>query len=174
MAPNQQRYRVGACVIPPGGTCREDPIPPGIYWIDVFYRMAPNGALQTDNFTFWLQANRIPAAESNRVRILRVVHHDEGPSPSDIPYTQDPLHSTMARDWYLFEVSSPVNRWGNDNGLGLPTTAANANVSEEDTIQSPPPLDEFWEGWIPDTRLGKALAIGGAIGLFALVIAIAK
>jgi hypothetical protein len=139
--------------------------------LDVPYLTAPNGVLRPENFDFWLQANRPPAAPRERVKLLKQIHHPEQPSPGDIPYTQDPLNKTIATDWNLFQIFEPVNRWGNDTALGIPSIAEQGLATDEgDTIQSPEAPAEFWEDWLPDTPLGKFLFVGGAIGLAALVV----
>jgi hypothetical protein len=75
-----------------------------------------------------------------------------------------------ARQWVLFKVNRPIPRWPVGTKWGLPSIAPNGEQTlEGDTIQSPEP-EPLFDDWIPDTPLGKALLVGGAIGLATLVV----
>lgn len=116
-----------------GALERRDPIPPGFYWLVVIGDTAQNDVSKPDNFLFWVQAN------STRVRVLKTVHHDQQPIPGSFDVAPP-------NDWFLFQVLSSVNRWGNDTGLGLPDIAPEgANSTEESTVGVPEPTDIFDE-----------------------------
>jgi hypothetical protein len=139
---------------------RSDPIPPGVYWIDSIDPSAFEnpGAVEAarDAYELAIEANYMSA-----FRIVRTVHHD-----SQIIGDTQP-----ARDWILFQITAPVPRWSPDTKWGLPTVAPNGLETQEgDTVQRPPPEQGILDEWLPDTPLGKALLIGGAIGLATLIV----
>jgi hypothetical protein len=144
----------GACL---SGTCRDDPIPVGVYWLDVIYEEALQtpGVRKDAHFALWLQTMQ----GLGWVKVLRVVQH-EGVILSDDP----------PRDWILFEVLSPAPRWTPATGLGLPTVAPQGiQTTEEDTIQSPAP-EGFWDKLLPESKLGKAAVITAAVAATGLVL----
>lgn len=103
----QKAFRVGKLE-------RSNPIPPGIYWVDVF---EPSHQA----FIEWKTANK------TTVIIRSTVHHEAdsgGPS----------------RDWVLFEVKADTPRWPLSAKLGFPEIAEKGKeTKEEDTVQKPPP-----------------------------------
>lgn len=158
---------VGACSLPTGGTCRENPIPPGVYWID---SIDPYSGVQDTTNADEIEAARdtyligIEANYAQCYRIIRTVHHD-AQLVGDIQ---------PARDWILFEVSCPIPRWSPETKWGLPTVAPRGlDTQEGDTVQMPPPekgpLDEVFGG---DGIPGWALVAAGAAGVLALVYAL--
>lgn len=88
---------------------RHNPLPAGRYWVDVF---APDASA----FIAWLRANK------NAVHVTTTESFPEnGGGP--------------ARDWYLFDVTTPVP-W---SGPGFPTVAGPEIKTAEDTAQRPDP-----------------------------------
>lgn len=153
-----------------GAIERGDPIPPGVYWLDIVEGIAPNGVSKFENFQFWIQANIPPAAPTTRIKLLRSRHTPRQDSPGDIPYTEDPTEQIRASEWHLFEILEPVNRWGHDTALGLPSIAPEGSATtEDDTIQSPE-VPGFWDTILPESRLGKATVIVGGVVITGLVI----
>jgi len=146
---------VGACL---KGTCRDDPIPPGVYWIDVPWEDSQfTGVPKPQHWQLWLDA----MVSLNWVKIVSTVHH-EGEL---VPGTDEP-----PRDWHLFEVSHDAPRWPPATGLGLPTVAPHGiQTSEDDTIQSPEP-EGFWDKILPESTSGKILVTSVALGGVALII----
>lgn len=153
---------VGACTT---GTCHDDPIPPGFYWLDVPWEDSQfTGVPKPQHFQLWLDSMR----SLGWVGLIRTVHH-EGTGVIDYAQGVD----EPARDWYLFEVKSPAPRWSNETGLGLPTVAPRgADTQEGDTAYNEPtpsPIDEvFGNDGIP----GWALVAAGAAGVLAILYAL--
>ena len=87
---------------------RRNPVPEGVYWVDVFGDQIPG-------FTAWLTRN----AAAVKVRASETVA------------AGGPLDGTPASQWVLFEVVRPV-RW---EGPGLPTVAPPNVKSKSDTAQ---------------------------------------
>jgi len=146
------RYHVGAIE-------RGNPIPPGVYWIDSIDPSAfPDpDAVQASRDAYDLA---IEANYHNAFRIVRTTHHDA-----------QIIGNAPPRDWILFQITSPVPRWSPATQWGLPTVAPNGlDTQEDDTVQKPPPEEGILDEWLPDTPLGKALLVGGAIGLATLVV----
>lgn len=122
---------------------RQNPIPPGIYWVDTFKIAVPAGPDQRAQFSAW----RTQHAET--VKVLRT-------------QTIEATGGNPDYEWVLFQVLEPTWRWGTDTHLGFPTRAPKgAATTEEDTVQRPPPGGEEsalpW-GWI----IGGAV-VGGLI-----------
>jgi len=166
---------VGACL---KGTCRDDPIPPGVYWIDVPWEDSQfTGVPKPQHWQLWLDA----MVSLAWVKIVSTVHH-EGSGPIEylpgMPSSGEP-DSTFQRgidepprDWHLFQVLKPAPRWPPQTGLGLPTVAPKGiQTSEQDTIQSPELEHKgFWDKILPSTTSGKILVTSIALGGAALVI----
>lgn len=111
---------------------RNDPIPAGVYWIDVFEpaQLA---------FRKWLREN------AGTVRVRKTTSH---PARNGYP----------AREWFLFEIKAATPRWPNEARIGLPTVAPKGTATEEtDTVRRPAPetTAEYWS-----RELGE-LGIGG-------------
>lgn len=141
----------GASPRPPlvavGAVERRNPLPPGRYWVDVFW--SKRGA-----FTAWLSKN---AAS------IKVVNVESYPGDMDAGYE--------AREWYLFQVLSPV-AW---EGPGLPTVAGSGVTTSDDTVQKPPP--ESPGDYLPKLPSAEKLGFTAAavgLGLFALVMFLRK
>lgn len=142
----------GACV---SGTCRDDPIPPGVYWIDVPWELSQfTKVSKRVHWDLWLDAMKV----TGWVKVVKTVHHDG-----------ELLNDEPPRDWHLFEVTRPAPRWTPETGLGLPTVAPNGiQTTEDDTIQSPPPED-VWD-ILPSSTSGRILVTSVALGGVALVL----
>lgn len=166
-----RRGRVGACTNPPGGTCRENPIPPGVYWYDSIDPYGNFGEQDVDAiqaareaYTLGLQANY-----SQCYRVVRTVHHDSSVIPEgDIPLGG--LDFEPARDWILFEVTCPIPRWSPDTKWGLPTVAPKGlDTQEGDTAYNEPTPSIFDDGeGIP----AWAFVAAGAAGVLAVLYAL--
>jgi hypothetical protein len=116
-----------------GAIERRNPLPPGVYWVDVIGEVPTFGGpdnSKLEAFAGWLRRN------ASNIQVLRTVS-----KPAEI----DALRGVMnpAQDWYLFKVAAPV-QW---EGPGLPTIA-DENTEKDDTAQRPPPADPSWE--LPD------------------------
>lgn len=101
----------GRPVLGIGAVERHNPLPIGRYWVDVFDP-------KTAEFREWIRRN------SDK---LKIVSTESFPPSLGYEYP--------ARDWYLFEVISPVE-W---EGPGLPTIAGDNVHTSDDTVQRPPP-----------------------------------
>lgn len=153
--------RVGACTNPPGGTCREDPIPVGVYWIDSIdpgaYSDAPTVQVLRETYI-----SLLASAFAGAYRIVRSTHHDA-----------QLIGDTPARDWILFEVTRPIPRWPAGTQWGLPTVAPKGvNTDEGDTAYNTPtpsPIDEAFGG---DGIPAWAFVAAGAAGVLAILYAL--
>jgi hypothetical protein len=101
-----------SCTHGVGALERANPLPPGRYWVDVFETDSPN-------FSTWLAANK------GAVSIVSTEHFDANAGGP-------------ARDWVLFQVSTPV-AW---QGPGFPTIADASVTSSSDTAQRPDPTPD--------------------------------
>ncbi len=146
--------QTGACVT---GTCRDDPIPPGVYWIDIPWEdsLQTPGIPKPQHFQLWLEAMQA----LHWVKLLKTVHHDSAL-----------IGDEPARDWHLFEVVSPAPRWSTMTGLGLPTVApSGSSTDESDTVQRPPPeAGQSW--WDTIGPLGKVVVVSVGLGAGALIV----
>ncbi len=152
--------QTGACVT---GTCRDDPIPPGVYWIDVPWEdsLQTSGIPKPQHFQLWLEAMQA----LRWVKLLKTVHH-EGSTVGE--YAGGFGENQPPRDWHLFEVVSPAPRWTPLTGLGLPTVAPKGITTDEsDTAQNPTLHETFWESLSP---MAKAVVIGVGIGAGGLIV----
>ncbi len=157
--------QTGACLT---GTCRDDPIPPGVYWIDVPWEesLQTPGVTKPQHFALWIQAMQ----GLGWVHLMSTKHHE---GVFQAPGFFDPMVDEPPRDWHLFHVTSPAPRWTAATGLGLPTVAPKGHdTTEEDTVQRPPPESgqSFWDRLLPDTAGGKAVVVAAGIGLGGLVL----
>lgn len=147
---------VGACST---GICREDPIPPGIYWIDSVEPAAFGADEEEVQHARELYMRRLDSQNPGAYRIIRTVAHDDG---------------QYDRDWILFQVTAPIPRWPSNAHWGLPTVAPNgANTQEGDTVQRPPPEPGLFE----DETLGIptwALFAGSVVVLGVVVYAASR
>jgi hypothetical protein len=160
-----RRRSVGACSLPTGGTCRENPIPIGVYWIDSIDPYGNFGEQDVDAIQAAREAYML-GLEANYphcYRIVRSIHHD----PQVVGDFQP------ARDWILFEVTCPIPRWSPDTKWGLPTVAPRGlDTQEGDTaynLPTPGLFDNLGGGpGIP----GWAFAAAGAVGVLAVLYAL--
>jgi len=148
----------GACL---KGTCRDDPIPPGVYWIAVPWEDSQfTGVPKPQHWQLWLDA----MVSLKWVKLLKTQHHEGVLLPgSDEP----PI------DWHLFEVLHDAPRWPPATSLGLPTVAPNGiQTVEEDTIQAPEPESgkSLWDRILPESTSGKILVTSVVLGGAALII----
>jgi len=149
---------VGAC---DNGTCRDDPIPPGVYWLDVIWEEASDGVPKPQHFALWIGAMRA----TGWVKLLQSVHHEGTFKLPDF----DPMVDEPARDWVLFQVLRPAPRWTPVTGLGLPTVAPQGiETTEDDTIQSPP-SESILDRLLPESALGRAAVVAASIAAIGLV-----
>ena len=146
---------------------RRNPVPKGLYWIDVF---DPN----REAFAEWRAKN----AGSVKVRVVESF----GPSPSPLKAfakeawvfapagpvglaiaavaraTDD---SGVSRDWVLFEVLSPVQF--DQRRFGFPTIADASIRASDDTVQRPDPEPDITDTLPTTGEIGAGVksAVGG-------------
>ena len=104
---------------------RRDPVPIGRYWVDI----TEDGVRPLVRFSFsqWLDTVK------DQIQVVRLERYSSVPSG-------------IARDWYLFDVVSPVT-WPKGKGFGLPTivqskenpTAPKVETSKDTAIRPPEP-----------------------------------
>ena len=114
---------------------RKNPIPPGRYWLN-FKNPSMDGGRQADAFTAWARG---PA--------VQILSTEDG----------DPELMTFV----IFRVLTPVPRWPDSAGLGLPTVAPPNVKSSGDTVQRP---DVRGIGDLIEEVATKPDEIVGAIG----------
>lgn len=114
---------------------RRNPLPVGLYWVDVFQP-------DWERFNSWLAKW---SAETNVVRSEQFSSNEGGP----------------AREWVLFEVLVPDTvQWL--KGLGFPTIAGDRELTSDDTVQKPPPEQPPLDGWFEGDFLGGSSAGKGS------------
>lgn len=156
-------YRTGAL----NQQVKDDPLPPGFYWIDVIgatFGGGINGVGQNDaninTFRDWLTLN------AETTTLIREEEYNES---AEWNYFEDDPH----RVWFLFEVKAPTE-WGAamSMSLGWPSEGRK-NFTSEDTIQKPDPPptifdDDFetpsWVGW----AVGGGVVVIGLLAITAL------
>lgn len=138
---------------------KDDPIPPGYYWLDL---LRPNHQLTQDaldNFRIWMK--------SFNPRTVKSVKTDGA--------------------WVLFEVEKPSMRWGVEDGLGLPNRAPWGLATTKQSVLSdrrePEGIADYWiRSGIESTakaadavketgaldKLFDVSGLGWAIGLYAV------
>lgn len=133
-----------------GAVERRNPLPPGIYWVDVIGTVSAFGVpdnSELDKFRDWSRRN------ASKLHIIRTV---STAAEFDFGFVE-PAH-----DWYLFQVKAPVT-W---EGPGLPTVATES-TEKDDTVQRPPPADPGFE--LPDVTgkitTGALTGFGTVFGL---------
>lgn len=140
---------------------RENPIPPGRYWIDL---IGPERIGQ-----FGAGVKGLNESHPGIVRIISATRHTENEA-RDYAESADltgvlvrlwegiagSVQDTPERDWVLFEVTSPAV-W-DYNAMGTPTVAGKQVKSERDTIQAPEPEPD-----ITEKILGATSGIGGTV-----------
>lgn len=135
---------------------KDDPLPVGVYWIDVFDDSQNTADIAT--FHDWLALNE------TTVRLIREEHYN---ASADWNIFETEPH----RIWALFEVTAPT-LWGQGPSLGFPSEGR-ADMVSGDTIQKPDPPktifdDEFewpaWTGW----AVGGGVVVLGLVALVAL------
>lgn len=107
---------------------RRNPVPKGRYWVDVIDTKSYPGARLF--FSAWLARNR------SAVVVVKKESYGS-------------LITGAARDWYLFDVMTPVT-WEKGQGFGLPTIVRSAEnpkapvvTTAADTGVRPPPPPPF-------------------------------
>lgn len=145
---------------------KTEPLPPGVYWIDVYDTEENDANIAT--FHDWIELNKAT------VRVLRTEVHDTGETWfQEFPWA-GVLSLLLAKKivgiWTLFEVTAPTN-WFQQLSLGWPNEGQKGQ-NARDTIQAPDPeptiFDKEWGSestWIP-------WAVGGGVvvlGLMAIV-----
>jgi len=160
---------VGACLT---GTCRDDPIPPGVYWIAIPWEDSQfTGVPKPQHFQLWLDAMR----SLNWVKLIKTEHHEGVLVPPGLPSWEGGSFERGLDeppiDWHLFEVLHDAPRWPNATSLGLPTVAPKGiETAEEDTIQAPSTDYSLWDKILPSSTSGKILVTSVALGGVALII----
>lgn len=142
---------------------RRNPLPPGVYWIDVF---DPN----RQAFAEWLKAF------APVVRLRATEHFGPGTSPLHAflqgAWTVSPALAALAnlvpgtegpaRDWALFEVLAPSPF--DAKRFGYPTIAGAEVKSSDDTVQKPdvkpPDLASFFTTSFGQGLMGLGIAFG--------------
>jgi hypothetical protein len=129
---------------------RRDPIPPGIYWVDIVSTDFGQYLERREAFYRWARSN------AGAVKVLQ---------ETDSPRVAPTYYSTAFHRWVLFEVLSATSRWPVSAGLGFPNVAAEGEKTKsEDTVQrpDPEPLPSPWE------------MLSGGVGLLALLWLLSK
>lgn len=126
---------------------RQDPVPVGRYWVDVF-----DVGVRKQTWDNWLESKNL---DKQRVRLLNHEHFDDS-------WTD---WNDSDRDWYLFEVLEPVS-WGIQKEVGWPTIAGPEVQTSDDTVSKPDPVAEAESEW----QWVKYAAFGlvGVVGLVAV------
>lgn len=128
---------------------KRNPVPPGVYWIDVW----------GDNRAKFLEWTALPTIQVRKTRSYEAI--DDWP----------------ARDWLLFEVVTPT-AWPNLKGIGFPTIAPKGLQTEaEDTAQRPDPPKP--SDYLPSfSGFGKVLLVAagaaGSVGAVWLIYKLAR
>lgn len=126
---------------------RVEPLPVGVYWIDVYDDSTNNSNIAT--FRDWLTLH------IDTVDLLREEEYNA--SAGWNIFETDPH-----RFWFLFSVKSPT-RWDNGPSLGYPSEGEKGMVSG-DTIQKPdPPATIFDDEFEFPTWIKWSLIAGGVI-----------
>jgi len=125
---------------------RRDPIPPGVYWVDVVRNDARPG------FERWLKDNAATVKVRNRA--------DKGQQSAMARHLG--LRSTFGL-WVLFEALEPTKRWPLSVKVGLPTIAqVGRKTKQSDVVQRAPAqgVREYW-----GAQMGDILTTpGGMLG----------
>lgn len=127
----KRRRRRRARVAGPHVEERRNPIPPGVYWVDV---VRPDGKVTKndplDNWRYWLTTHQQEVEVVNReTRFAKSSWFGD----TDI----------VIGEFTVFRVKVPVQRWPNDAGIGLPTIA----VKGEETRSSDQENPNYPSGW---------------------------
>jgi hypothetical protein len=123
----------------------QSPIPLGVYWVDV-----PRS--EQVGFSEWLKAH-VPT----EIQIVRVNHYKR--TPERQPF-----------DWVLFEVTSPVLRWGPDVKIGFPSVAVRGRDTVADDLhESEDALDQAAKqaGFESKGRFLRDVGVGVTTGVVA-------
>lgn len=109
---------------------KRNPIPPGLYWLDVM------GRDRGVEWAMWLGQN------AATVEVVRREHHPLG-EVNLSPFADD---DGVAGYWVLFKVKAPTPRWAVSAKLGLPTVAISPDMHKEDTEVAPSEsVSEYWD-----------------------------
>lgn len=153
----ESQYSTGALNQP----VKTEPLPVGVYWIDVYDTETNNANIAT--FHNWTELHK------DTVQILRTEMHDTSrPWWEEFPWAgvlSEVLKSKYPIGiWALFEVKQPT-RWDQSESLGWPNEAT-PDMTASDTIQKPdPPKGPFddgyeWPSWTPWAISGGVVVIG--------------
>lgn len=107
---------------------RQNPLPPGRYWIDVFEKDAAA-------FRAWLE-------RSPGVRVQTTQHFDESP----------------ARDWYLFDVTAPTSWEGPGLPTIATADVKSSEDTVQRPPPPPSVADQMLGAWTSSLSTGKTLA----------------
>ena len=151
---------------------RSNPIPPGVYWVDLF------GAKAIEGFTRWATLH------AGVVRVLKVAQSADDAAPLEWYDVASPAlalgklgqwatSSAEPYAWILFELAAPLPRWPEDIGAGLPTVAPRGRDTDPgDTVERPDAAPLFGD-LSPFASWGNAIAWGlGAVAVGATVYAV--
>lgn len=136
---------------------RIDPLPPGLYWVDVFTPApGPSGGNISD-FMGWLGEHADAVEPINAATIP--------------PELSTGTIGDRAHLWMLFETSKPVPfyvvRNGKRLGFGFPTITERRDLKEEDTAHNEPTtINDMIEEALPilDSTLSKGVSLIVAAG----------
>ena len=128
-----------------GALQRDNPLPPGRYWIDVF------GEDLQSQFSRWNLDN------ASSVRVVAVEHFEA-------------IGGFKSRDWILFDVSLPTD-W-DAVMFGFPNIVIGDEIqTSDDTVQKPPDKPNWWEN--PELLSGPTIPlIGGAVVLTGILLVV--
>ncbi len=145
---------------------RQDPIPAGVYWID----LTTNGQVRA--FREWRDAHpSVVRLKEERTEIPVEYFDDAGDLKSDSLWGQGAMALPKSRLWVLFRVVVPTRRWGAAAGLGFPTISE-GEITSSATVQKPAPKAalDYWGDQIADAwRETATAAVARAVGVFALI-----
>lgn len=154
-----EAYRTGALNQP----VKDEPLPPGYYWIDIFDSDERPASIATFNDWVQLHADTVVVRRTEDYEVT-----GEGwVPPFWNPDIQYPWTNTTKGEWVLFEVLAPTT-WMLEIQLGWPNEGQ-ANMTSQDTIQRPdPPKGPFdegyeWPAWAPWAIGGGIVLLGGLL-----------
>lgn len=145
------RARIGADTV----LEMRNPIPVGVYWVDL---EAPPGSMESPAHEFRIWA----ADNSESVQVVKREMWTES--------------GARAREWSLFKVTAPTQRWDDETGIGRPTVATK-NVAPSSAVpdfeaRRTKPID------VPKAakEAGKEIVkgLGSGLGLLLLLWALTK
>jgi hypothetical protein len=144
---------------------KRDPIPPGVYWLDVFEALGkPVGTSPMANWRAWLKRNE------STVRVLSQETH----------FDQPPNDDAVLGFWVLFRVSAPTKRWDIKARLALPTVAFKGEETRKPDTESANPPESIWQFWrrnaseFAEQASKAAKGLGSGLGLLLLLFVLSK